>query len=237
MPKLLRAFLVVLAALSACRREPAPTGKQAVGGVVSAPPESASVSPPVPSSSAEAPLPVIARLDGRVSVEPEPACAGTSKSAEMVRTETWLSDPEIQAKRPGEAIERELERWKASAAGTYLDDARRAFGVVLHQDFTDYEALRSKLEPISAPLRVVLRPACYSRQAIDDARRVLMDRKWHPRASETKFVFYFDASTSAFSVGIADAEVAKALDDRLDKLVRTHAVEAEPVRSRRTPRP
>jgi hypothetical protein len=156
-------------------------------------------------------------------VEPEPACQDEKLDAGAPHTGTWLSDPEIQAKRPGEAIERELENWRASVAGTYLDDQRRALGVVLHRDFADYDALRQKLEPISAPLKVVLRPACYSRKEIEEARRIIEEKEWHPRAKATWMLSHFDASISAFSVSVDEStpEVAKALEQRLGKLVRT----------------
>ena len=166
------------------------------------------------------------------------ACPTSAKQSGTPSTETWLSDPQIHAKRPGVAIERELENWKASVAGTYLDDDRRAFGIVLDRDFADYDGLRRKLEP-SAVLRVVLRPACHSRAEIESARRVLENREWHPRASSTSIVYHFDASISAFAVGVADSqpEVAKVLEQRLGKLVRTHLNQVEPQRERRTPRP
>ena len=106
-------------------------------------------------------------------------------------------------------------------AGTYLDDQLRAFVVVLHSDFADYERLRLKLEPISPPLKVVLRPVCYPRERIEEARAVLMARSWHTRASAVRTVWHFDARFSAFSVGFEEAapEVVAALQQRLGKLV------------------
>lgn len=220
-------------ALVTCRRHSIPqsgtdAGKGVTGageGATASAPASASASARAAATAPDAGPPVITRRDGAVSVDPDPACEDEASKVDAAapRTETWLSDPEIQAKRPGEALERELENWKASVAGTYLDDHRRALGIVLHRDFADYDALQQKLEPISGPLKVVLRPACYSRKEIENARRVIDAKEWHARAKDTWMISHFDASISAFSVSVDDStpEVAKALEQRLGKLVRT----------------
>jgi hypothetical protein len=170
--------------------------------------------------------PPVVRRDGPVSVDPEPACGVESPpkaKTQPVRTETWFTAPATQPQRR-DAVEREIENWKSSVAGTYLDDNRRAFVIVLHSDFAHYDGLRQKLEPISPPLKVVLRPACYSRQRIDEARSLLQERSWHPQAASARFAMHFDARFSAFAVGFENTapEVAEALEQRLGQLVRVN---------------
>ena len=146
-----------------------------------------------------------------------PADAGADAAA---AARAWLLDPVIQEARRGEVLERELENWKGSWVSTYIDDRRQAVGVVFHTDFSDYDAIVAKLEPVMAPLKVVLRPACYSRQQIDEARRVIESGEWHPRG-KGPMASYFDAEFSRFAVTIDESapEVADALRQRLGKLV------------------
>jgi len=244
-----RVLAVCLVALPACRREAVPhagpSGGKAASVVAGAPgsglasaqgaASDAGSSAPTGVASADS-RPVITRRDGAVSVEPQPACAPAGRAGDggkdpaATPTEKWLSDPEIQAKRPGEAIERELVNWKPFVAGTYLDNRRRAMGIVMHQDFADYDGIRQKLEALNGPLKIVLRPACHPRQTIDEARRVLDLKDWHPRAKAIPMLWHFDAGISAFSVTVDDSapEVAQALEQRLGDLVRTRLVKLEP---------
>jgi hypothetical protein len=170
-------------------------------------------------------------------VEPEAACGTTVNHASIAApsTETWFANPATQPQRRDD-IERELENWGGAVAGTYLDDALRAFVIVLHADFVDYDGLRQKLEPISPPLKVVLRPACYSRSRIEEARRVLEDKAWHPQAGASQGAWIFDARFSAFSVGLETSpEVAKALRERLGPLAQVSLNGPTPSQRRHTP--
>ena len=231
----------------ACGREPRPqngthggnggagtsAGASASGHVRSSPTDAsarAGGNPP------DAGLPVIARRDGIVSVDPEPACAertGTGNvaaDAAVPHAGAPPAKPTSYAAPEGPAIERELQDWKAFIAGTDRDEQRDAMIVLLHQDFADYDGLKQKLERVCGAQKIVLRPACHSRKSIEDARRVLDERDWHPDAKSTPMAWHFDARFSAFSVSVDDSapEVAKALEQRLGKLVRTRLQNLRP---------
>ena len=184
----------------------------------------------------DAGLPVIARRDGIVSVDPEPACAertGTGNvaaDAAVPHAGAPPAKPTSYAAPEGPAIERELQDWKAFIAGTDRDEQRDAMIVLLHQDFADYDGLERKLERVCGPHKIVLRPACHSRRSIEDARRVLDARDWHPQAKSTPMAWTFDTTFSGFSVSVDSSapEVAKALEQRLGKLVRTRLENLRP---------
>ncbi len=236
---------MILPSLLACKSASDSAGgvglnRGAAAAVASAAP--AASAPIVPATVGQGTAaPPIERRDGAVSVEPEPACgrglARPDAKSRSTRPHAWLEDAEIQRKQPGAAVARELENWKGKYFGTYLDDDRQALVIVLHTDFADYDTLRQKLEALASPMKLVLRPACHSRQRLDEADVVISKMEWHPRAKLVPMVVRPDASFSGYAVSIDDSapEVATALEERLGDVVRTQLGKPVPQRSLRSP--
>jgi hypothetical protein len=141
---------------------------------------------------------------------------------------SFLADPVIQQR--VEVLARELEAAGHPQLGTYSDPVERAAVVVLPQAFTGYAALRERLAARVLPLRVVLRPACYPREKIDEAQRVIAEQNWHPRAKEVAIAGHFDPAFSGYTVTVHESapEVASALAERLGPLVRVRLGKPRP---------
>ena len=167
-------------------------------------------------TSARATAKPLARHDGIVGIEPAPSCEPKRDDALPEGSVSWLAERVVQDR--AQVLERELARWKNAWLGTYADDDGRAFVVVFHTDFADYETVRRRLETVMPPVRVVLRPACHSRERIAEAERILDERTFHPKAKSVNMLFYLDASFSGYSVSVDDSEVRQALERRLGKL-------------------
>jgi hypothetical protein len=131
----------------------------------------------------------------------------------------WLKAPEMQ--RGMYEVSKALQGLESSALGTTLDHERRAMIVVFQQDFHDWARIRQRLAGRVAPLEVVLQPSCYPRAQLDEAKRVITEQAWHPKANGIRMGVLSDASFSGYRVIIHDSfpEVAEALRQRLGGLV------------------
>jgi hypothetical protein len=156
------------------------------------------------------------RREGAVGVDPTAACTPEPRRPDGANA--WLATPVINARivKLNDELD-ELDGW----LGIYSDEDLEAAVVVMHTSFSGYDALREKLTPIMPPLKVVLRPACHTKQHLEEAERVLHARSWHPRANDVRVAGALDVSFSGFIVTIDESapEVGVALEQRLGSVV------------------
>jgi hypothetical protein len=157
------------------------------------------------------------RVD-HVIIDPQPRCGPAIDDPKQPSESDWAATPAMQQSLM--RLDQALEGVRSFSLGTALDHAQQRAMVVFYPDFHDYARVRSRLVGRVAPLVVVLQPSCHSRQVLDDANRVLLDRGWHPKAREVGMGFWLDPSFSGYRVTVADAEVAESLRKRLGELVR-----------------
>lgn len=192
----------------------------------------ASPPPGLPSSGAQSAA--VANSDQSVVVSTAPACAygnvdeGSGGQAPPAASHTWLAEPATQQRVA--VLNETLREAGGQELGLYPDHPNQTIAVVFPTTFKDYEAMRKRLAPRVFPLKVVLRPACFTPEQIEEARKVVHDLDWHPRAKKVPSAGHFDASSSAFIVTIHDSapEVAAALKKRLGPLVRVRLGKPRP---------
>ncbi len=195
---------------------------------------SAAPPPPVlPSSNALQPV-AVASSDQSVVVSTTPACAsgdvdeGSGGEVPPAASHAWLAESATQQRVL--ALNETLREAGGQELGLYPDHRNQTVVIVFPTTFKDYEAMRQRLAPRVFPLKVVLRPACFTPEQIEEARKVVHDLEWHPRAKHVPNAGHFDASVSAFVITIHDSapEVAAALEKRLGPLVRVRLGKPRP---------
>lgn len=188
--------------------------------------------PGLPSSGAQPAA--VANSDQSVVASTAPACAsgnvdeGSGGQAPPAVSNGWQAQPAAQQRLA--ALTETLREAGEPQLGLYIDHANQAAVVVFPTTFKDYEGMKQRLAPRVFPLKVVMRPACFTPEQIEEARTVLHDLDWHPRAKHVPNAGHFDASISAFVITIHDSapEVAAALKERLGPLVRVRLGKPRP---------
>jgi len=187
---------------------------------VQAVPALAQTSAPLPpaasaSSVSQPPVSAAPKRVNTVTVDARPYC---SPDRETEVYSTWLSNTTMQNR--VNVLQDVLEAHQSNHVGTlFRDDPKRAI-VVMHRDFTQFEALQLQLAKRVAPLEVEVRTGCRERKEIDAAFEVLQARNWHPSANKTAAGWHLDPGFAGYRVYVDDAapEVAEALRQRLGDL-------------------
>jgi len=152
-----------------------------------------------------------------------------------VTSQAWSATPKAQAsiQAIGEFVAQEFgETSKDNDTGplsrgyigTTLDDATETVVVVVDPNVVDIQSLTERMS--SAPgvdgVSLRVRPGAFTVAELLEARAVISERAWHPRAAQVAFAFHLDAADSRFQVSFSpkDEDVAQTLAARLGDRVR-----------------
>lgn len=163
-------------------------------------------------------VPKLERVE-TIAVVPQPVCDWEQKGSDAERL-AFLKQPRVQ--RAVFAIGEAIARHQSSYIDTLFDPLQKRVVIVLHTDFSEYQALQQDLARKVIAVDVELSPACRTRDELARAERVLTERQWHPKAQETPMAWWLEGAFSAFSVVIEESapDVAEALERKLGPLVR-----------------
>lgn len=149
----------------------------------------------------------------------------------------WTDSPAVQAnlRAIGDVIRQEFGRdtsdYKTKPLargyiGTAYEDATRTVVVVVDPELVDVQTLTDHLTAAAAGGDVSVRvgPGAFSAQELLQAKAVIDQHNWHPRAGQVSLGVTLNAAESCFDVtfGQWDDEVGEALEERLGDRVHVH---------------